>query len=129
MMKLPHPILILFGAGATRAAYESGDPPPPLDTDFFEIALQITKRGTGFLAKKVAKNVHELYGKVIGVGLEQYFRDIETRLDLAKFAKPPNRPMDWNARKRSLEELIRRVLIQTTCEMNTGPARVKTSSL
>jgi hypothetical protein len=129
MMNLPRPMLILFGAGATRAAYEKGDPPPPLDIDFFEIALQITKRGTGYLAKRVAKDVHELYGRVIGVGLEQYFRDIETRDDLAKFAKPPNRPMDWNARRRRLEELIRRVLVQTTCEMSVGPARAKPSRL
>jgi len=26
-------MVILFGAGATRAAFGKGDPPPPLDTD------------------------------------------------------------------------------------------------
>src|SRR5476651_1668476 len=82
MMKLPRPMVILFGAGATRAAFGKGDPPPPLDTDFFEIALQIGSRGTGKLAKKVAKNVYELYDRVIGIGLEQYYSDIETRLEL-----------------------------------------------
>jgi hypothetical protein len=128
-MKLPRPMVILFGAGATRAAFEKSDPPPPLDTDFFEIALQIGSRGTGKLAKKVAKNVYELYDRVIGIGLEQYYRDIETRLELGTFAKSANRPMNWNARREDLEELIRRVVIQTTCEMNEGPARVKTSSL
>ena len=122
-------MLILFGAGATRAGYESRDPPPPLDADFFEIALQVAGRGTPYLAKKVAKNVHNLYGKVVGIGLEQYYRDIETRLELSRFAKPPNRPMDWSARSSSLEELIRRVLIQTTCEMDAGPARVRPSTL
>jgi len=129
MMKLPRPMLVLFGAGATRAAFDTGDPPPPLDSDFFEIALQISKRGTGDFARRVAKNVHDLYAKVIGIGLEQYYRDIDTRYDLARFAKPPNRPMDWGVRRRSLEELIRRVLIQTTCEMSNGPARVRPSSL
>ena len=122
-------MVILFGAGATRAAFGKGDPPPPLDTDFFEIALQIGSRGTGKLAKKVAKNVYELYDRVIGIGLEQYYRDIETRLELGTFAKSANRPMNWNARREDLEELIRRVLIQTTCEMNEGPAKVKASSL
>lgn len=122
-------MVILFGAGATRAAFGKGDSPPPLDTDFFEIALQIGSRGTGKLAKKVAKNVYELYDRVIGIGLEQYYRDIETRLELGAFAKSANRPMNWNARREDLEELIRRVLIQTTCEMNKGPAKVKASSL
>jgi hypothetical protein len=105
MMKLPKPMVILFGAGATRAAFEKRDPPPPLDTDFFEIALQISSRGTGKLAKKVAHNVHDLYDKVIGIGLEQYYRDIETRFELGTFARSANRPMNWNARRKDLEEL------------------------
>ena len=125
MMKLPRPMMILFGAGATRAAFfgKDHDPPPPLDTDFFEIALQITARGTSRLSKSVAQDVHDLYGRVIGIGLEQYYRDVETRLELANFAKPANRPMNWSARTRSLEELIRRVLIQTTCDMTATPAK------
>jgi hypothetical protein len=91
--------------------------------------LQITTRGTGQLAKKVAQNVHEIYDKVIGIGLEHYYRDIETRLELATFAKPANRSMDWSGRKRSLEELIRRILIQTTCDMRTMPAKPIVSTL
>jgi hypothetical protein len=126
-MKLPHPVLVLFGAGATRAAFEEGSPPPPLEGDFFEIATQIKGRGTPELAKKVAKDVYALYDKTTGVGLEQYYRDIETRLELSGFAKSANRPKDWNVRRRNLDELIRRVLIQTTCEMGAGAARVKPS--
>jgi len=122
-------MVVLFGAGATRAALERRSPPPPLDGDFFEIATQIRGRGTPRLAKRVSKDVHDLHDKVIGVGLEQYYRDIETRMELSRFAKTANRPKDWNTRRENLEELIRRVLIQTTCEMNEGSARVNPSKI
>jgi len=122
-------MVVLFGAGATRAALEERSPPPPLDGDFFEIANQIRGRGTPRLTKKVSKDVHALHDKVIGVGLEQYYRDIETRMELSRFAKTANRPKDWNRQREYLEELIRRIMIQTTCEMNDGPARVKPSEI
>jgi hypothetical protein len=122
-------MVILFGAGATRAAFAAKTTPPPLDIDFFEIAGQIAGRGTRRLAQKVARDVFDLYGRVTGIGLEQYYRDIETRLELSKFAKSGNRPKDWQTRTRSLEELIRRVMVHTTCELNEGPARAYHSEI
>jgi hypothetical protein len=80
-------MVILFGAGATRAAFEQRRPPPPLDSDFFEIAGQLSGRGTRRLALQVTKDVFDLYGRVTDIGLEQYYRDIETRLELSRFAK------------------------------------------
>ena len=71
-------MVILFGAGATRAAFSNQTPPPFLDGDFFEIAGQITGRGTKHVARKVTRDVFDLYGRVTGIGLEQYYRDIET---------------------------------------------------
>lgn len=116
---LPRPMVILFGAGATRAAFENR-PPPPLDTDFFEIAGQLSDRGTEKLAQRVAKNVYDIYQHVTGVGLEEFYRDIETRLVLSGFARTANRPKDWEKQKTDLEELIRRVIIHTTCELKSG---------
>jgi SIR2-like domain len=43
-------------------------------------------------------------------------------LELSKFAKSNNRPKDWQARTDRLEELVRRVLIHTTCDLNGGAA-------
>jgi len=128
-MKLPDPKFILLGAGATRAAYQNAALPPPLDFDFFDIASQIAGRGTGVLARRVSKDVFELYNRVSGIGLEQYYRDIETRLELSNFARSANRPKDWEKRRRNLEELVRRVLIHTTCEIDEGPAKVKPSKI
>jgi hypothetical protein len=116
-------MVILFGAGATRAAFEDRRPPPPLDLDFFEIAGQLSGRGTRRLAQNVAKDVFALYGRVTNIGLEQYYRDIETRMELSRFAKAKHRPKDWEARTRNLEELVRRVLIHTTCDLEDGPAK------
>ena len=62
-----------------------------------------------------------------GVGLEQYYRDIETRLELGKFAKPHHRPKDWQFRTDELEELLRRTLIHTTCSFENGPAEPSVS--
>src|SRR5712691_4175487 len=109
-MDLPRPMAILFGAGATRAAFANLDPPPPVDADFFEIAAQLKGRGTRRLAKQVASDVFELYDRTTGIGLEQYYRDIETRLELSTFTRSKNRPKDWRFRVDELEELIRRVL-------------------
>jgi len=126
-MKLPRPLVLLFGAGATRGGFPESLPPPPLDTDFFDIAGQISGRGTRRLARKVARDVFALYGRVSGIGLEQYYRDIETRWELGTFATSQNRPKDWEARKKELEELVRRVLIHTTTDLDDGPAKPRTS--
>jgi hypothetical protein len=128
-MKLPHPLVILFGAGATRGGFVSQEIPPPVDADFFDIARRIGGRGTGRLATAVAKDVYELYGRVSGIGLERYYRDIETRYELGTFAKTENRPKDWKKRQAQLEELVRRVLIHTTCDLDKGAAKPIKSEL
>jgi len=120
---------MLLGAGATRGALSERVPPPPLDRDFFDVAGQIVGRGTRRLATRVIKDVFDLYGRVSGIGLEQYFRDIETRAEIGQFAKSRNRPKDWDRRKRDLEELIRRVLLHTTCNLEDGPASVAKSDV
>jgi hypothetical protein len=119
-MKLSHPIVLLFGAGATRGALRASAVPPPLDADFFEIAGQIKGHGTPILARSVLGDVWRLYGKVSGVGLETYYRDIETRAQISRFAKSANKPKDWQKRKENLEELIRRVIIHTTCKSKSS---------
>jgi hypothetical protein len=116
--------VILLGAGATRGALGNRLPPPPLDRDFFDIAGRIRGHGTARLASRVAKDVFELYGHVSGVGLEQYFREIEARAEIGVFAKSKNKPKDWARRQRDLEELIRRVLIQTTTEITSKEKKV-----
>jgi hypothetical protein len=93
-----------------------------LDQDFFDIAGQIAGRGTRRLARKVMKDVFAVYGRVSGIGLEQYYRDIETRWELGTFAASQNRPKDWKARKEDLEELVRRVIIHTTADLDQSPA-------
>lgn len=115
-MKLLHPAVLLLGAGATRGAFPQKVPPPPVDADFFEIAGQIKGHGTQLLARKVLGDVWKLYGKVSGIGMEDYYRDIETRARISSFAKTANKPQDWKKRQNNLEELIRRVLIHTTCK-------------
>jgi hypothetical protein len=86
----------------------------------FEIAGQIKGHGTPKLARKVLSDVWNLYGKVSGIGLENYYRDIETRARISRFAKSANKPKDWQKRQQNLEELIRRVLIHTTCRSKAG---------
>ena len=77
---MKHPIVAIFGAGATRGGLvDHSNPVPPLDSDFFDIAGQIHEKGTGKLAEKVLHSVWELYGKTHAVGLEYYYRDIDTR--------------------------------------------------
>lgn len=88
---------------------------PPVDADFFEIAGQIKGHGTPRLARRVLSDVRALYGKIFDVGLESYYRDIETRAKISTFAKSANKPRDWKKRQENLEELIRRVIIHTTC--------------
>ncbi|MFZ2509431.1 MAG: hypothetical protein WAW79_13275 [Steroidobacteraceae bacterium] len=120
--------MMVIGAGVTRGAYKDRVPPPPLDSDFFDVAGQLSGRGTGRLAARVRKDVFELYGQVSGVGLEEYYRDIEARGEIGRFAKSKNRPKDWKKRQSDLEELIRRVLICTTCDMEDGSAKVGPST-
>jgi hypothetical protein len=115
-MKLSHPVVVLFGAGATRGGLRSNKLPPPVDADFFEIAGQIKGHGTLKLARKVLGDVRTLYGKIFDIGLENYYRDIETRAKISTFAKSANKPRDWKQRQENLEELIRRVVVHTTCE-------------
>ncbi len=122
-------MVILFGAGATRAAFSDRTPPPPVDADFFEIAGQIQGRGTRRLAKRVNSDVFALYSRTAGIGLEEYYRDIETRLELSRFTKSANRPKDWTSRTGELEELVRRVLIHTTCSMEGTSATPTVSSI
>src|SRR6266478_3596424 len=115
-MKLLHPVVVLFGAGATRGGLKTNIIPPPVDADFFEIAGQIKGHGTPRLARTVLGDVRTLYGKIFDIGLENYYRDIETRARISSFAKSANKPRDWKKRQDNLEELIRRVIIHTTCE-------------
>lgn len=117
-------LAILFGAGATRGALQNRVLPPPVDQDFFDIASQIFGRGTRRLAVRVTKDVFDLYHHVSGVGLEQYFRDIEARAEISEFAKSKNKPKDWAKRQSDLEELLRRVFIQTTTELTDKETRV-----
>jgi hypothetical protein len=63
-MKLLHPVVMLFGAGATKGGLRYKSVPPPVDADFFEIAGQIKGHGTPKLARTVLGDVWTLYGKV-----------------------------------------------------------------
>src|SRR5271154_3631437 len=90
-MHLLHPVVVLLGAGATRGALQKNSIPPPVDADFFEIAGQLSGHGTLKLARSVLNDVRNLYGRVPGVGLENYYRDIETRARIGSFARSANR--------------------------------------
>jgi hypothetical protein len=114
-MQLIHPAVFVFGAGATRGGFQTKEIPPPLDSDFFEVVGHIRGRGTPSLASSVLQDVWMLYGTIAGIGLEQYYRDIETRETIGRFAKAKHNQMNWGKRKENLEELIRRCIIQTTC--------------
>lgn len=117
-MNLTHPAVLLLGAGATRGGLLDNSIPPPVDADFFEIAGQIKGHGTPKLASAVLNDVWTLYARLAGVGLETYYRDIETREKISSFAKTVNKPKNWKKRKRNLEELVRRVVIHTTCRQD-----------
>src|SRR5712692_8757178 len=120
-LKLDSPQLVLFGAGASRGGLSNRPIPPPVDGDFFAVANQITGHGTPALAKRVLRSVWELYERIDGVGLEEYYRDVETRAVIGTIAKAVGKPKEWSKRKTDLEELIRRVYVQTTTkETETG---------
>lgn len=122
---LKHPVVFVFGAGASRGGLEKTfGAPPPVDRDFFDIANQLSGHGTPKLAKRVLTDVWLLYHKTIGVGLETYYRDLETRAIIGEFAKTANQPKDWRKRQKDLEELIRRVYVHTTVQ-DTGAPTVK----
>lgn len=128
-MDLKHPAVFLVGAGATRGALSHCAIPPPIDNDFFDIAAQIRRHGTPNLAKSVLEDVWALYGRTSGIGLETYYRDIESREKVGTFAQSKHRPKDWQKRKDDLNELIRRVMIQTTCDTSASPHTPLTSDL
>jgi hypothetical protein len=70
------------------------------------------------------KDVWQLYGRTNGVGLETYYRDLETRAIIGEFAKTANQAKDWRRRQKELEELIRRVYVHTTVK-DTHASTVK----
>jgi hypothetical protein len=109
-----------MGAGATRGALQKNSVPPPLDADFFEIAGQINGHGTLRLARLVLNDVRSLYRKFLGVGLENYYRDIETRAKIGSITRSANRPKEWQRYQGDLEELIRRIIVHTTCKSKEG---------
>ena len=115
-MKRHHSTVYIFGAGATRGGYEKALIPPPIDIEFFNMVNMIKGRGTKRLAREVLETVWELNNRVEGVGLEEYYRDIETRAIIVGFAKPKNQPKNWSKRQQQITELIRRVYIHTTCD-------------
>jgi len=121
---LQHPVVIIFGAGASRGGLSEQNVPPPVDRDFFDIANQLLGHGTPKLAKRVLNDVWQLYGRTNGVGLETYYRDLETRAIIGEFAKTANQPKDWRKRQKELEELIRRVYVHTTVD-DTHASTVK----
>lgn len=108
----------IFGAGATKGAFTSEKLPPPVDANFFDTAKIIKGNGTNRLAKTVLGAVWELYQSSSGIGLERYYRDIETRGIIGAFAKTANQPKNWEKRKKDLEDLIRRIFIHTTCRVS-----------
>lgn len=95
--------------------------------DFFDVANSLKGHGTPAIAKRVLRSVWELYRRTSGIGLEEYYRDIETRAVISTFAKSANKPKDWRSRKDDLEELIRRVYIQTTVNLAKHPPEPKKS--
>jgi hypothetical protein len=122
-----YPLVLLLGAGASKGALEESRPGPPIDLDFFDVANSLKGHGTSPISKRVLRSVWELYSKTSGVGLEEYYRDIETRAAISEFAKAANKPKDWKKRKANLEELIRRVYIQTTVNLAAQPPKPKES--
>lgn len=130
LRNLTKPVVFLFGAGATRGAFTDSIIPPPTDTDFFDVANQITgkgSRGTPLLAGKILREVYKLYGKTAGIRLESAYRDIETRASVGQMVRTNNQPKQWGTVKDIFTELIRRVYIHTICEGE--PLKSKTSRI
>ncbi|GEM_PF-1297759 len=119
-MKFKKPVVVIFGAGATKGGMEGEGksfPLPPTDIDFFHVSnqLRVWEKGTVYFARNVLRSVRNLYDKTSGVGLEYYYRDIETRQEIVTFAPPRHNPKNWSIPIADLKELIRRVFIHTTC--------------
>ncbi|MDD4910506.1 MAG: SIR2 family protein [Candidatus Omnitrophica bacterium] len=112
--------VFILGAGATKAGFDQEGIPPPVDKDFFDIAHLIKGRGTQELARRVLKQVWDLYKKTSEVSLEYYFRDIEAREGICAVSKSIGQPFKWSMRLGDLTELIRRVYIQTTCKLKNN---------
>ncbi|MGH9491997.1 MAG: SIR2 family protein [Terriglobales bacterium] len=91
-----------------------------MDREFFSVANQLRGHGTPALAKRVLRSVWELYGHVEGVGLEEYYREVETRAEIGQIAKSVGKPKAWSKRRQDLEELIRRVYVETTTTEKDG---------
>ena len=127
LLRPTYPFVLLLGAGASKGGLESHPSSPPIDMDFFDVANSLRGHGTPAIAKRVLRSVWELYRRTSGVGLEEYYRDIETRAAISTFAKPANKPKDWKRRKDDLEELIRRVYIQTTADLSERPPEARES--
>jgi SIR2-like domain len=119
-IKLARAQVVLFGAGASRGGLTNRDLPPPVDGEFFSTANRVTGHGTPALAKRVLRSVWDLYGQVEGIGLEEYYREIETRAAIGRIAKAVGKPKEWSKRKKDLEELIRRVYVETTSNETSG---------
>jgi hypothetical protein len=128
IVQATHPLVLLFGAGASKGALEDNLPGPPVDLDFFAAANAITGHGTPSISKRVLRSAWALYSKISGIGLEEYYRDIETRAAISRIAPSANKPKDWGKRKADLEELIRRVYVQTTVDVTAQPPKPRISS-
>jgi hypothetical protein len=126
--RLSDPRVVLFGAGASRGGLRNQPIPPPVDGEFFAVANRLTGHGTPKLAKRVLKSVWQLFGKVESIGLEEYYREIETRATIGFIAKSVGKPKDWTTRVEDLEELIRRVYIHTTTREVKGTRVARVSS-
>ncbi len=123
-----YPLVLIFGAGASKGSLAVPDPAPPVDVDFFDVANTLKGHGTPRLAKQVLRSVWELNHRVSGVGLEEYYRDIETRAAISRIAKSANKPKNWEKRQKQLEELIRRVYVHTTADLSQRPPAPKASA-
>ena len=117
LFKPKHPLVILFGAGASKGGLNDELLSPPVDKDFFDTANLLKGQGTPKVTKKVLKSIWELYQKTSSIGLEEYYRDIETRAIISRFAKSANKPKNWKNRQSDLEELIQRVCVHTTVDL------------
>ncbi len=117
-VEIKYPVVAILGAGATLGGLSKNLLPPPVDKDFFDTAKLIRDRGTPVVARRVMRDVFEMFGRVHGVGLEEYYREIETREAIGVIAPTQNKQRNWRGRRKDLDELIRRVYIHTTYDLD-----------